>query len=415
MRTLLRGLVLVCLGACGLPPDPGPQPPVVRDAGSTDAGLNDGGAATGPLGSWRIEAVTGTQCAQGAPAGLGYNPGGSEDLVVFVQGGGACWNNGTCAPSVFQWGPICNYGMNSFCLADLPGGTKPLAVYVDHPNPFPADGGGAWTQEIGTVKNSIFFSRRAENPFANATWAFVPYCTGDLHAGASTKTWFVKGGPFDMPQTRKHEFAGAANMDAYLAWLRQRHPSVRTIWLIGVSGGGYGVQLNLQRVRRAFPEAQVHALADSAPMVTTPNFPAWQSTWNLQVPSGCTGCDGGLPVILERQLSDAPSSRVGLLSFAEDEVITRFFFSGSDTASWLTPPTGAYVRALGDLEGQYEARTNARFFRLPGKEHVMLQGAGVVQANGTVSATISSRDGGVTLKEWLDAWATGTGPWSNQR
>jgi hypothetical protein len=70
---------------------------VVRDAGSTDAGLNDGGAATGPLGSWRVEAVTGTQCAQGAPAGLGYNPGGSEDLVVFVQGGGACWNNGTCA------------------------------------------------------------------------------------------------------------------------------------------------------------------------------------------------------------------------------------------------------------------------------------------------------------------------------
>jgi hypothetical protein len=150
-------------------------------------------------------------------------------------------------------------------------------------------------------------------------------------------------------------------------------------------------------------------------MVTTPNFPAWQSTWNLQVPSGCTGCDGGLPVILERQLSDAPSSRVGLLSFAEDEVITRFFFSGSDTASWLTPPTGAYVRALGDLEGQYEARTNARFFRLPGKDHVMLQGAGVVQPNGTVSATISSRDGGVTLKAWIDAWAPGTGPWTNQR
>ncbi|MDX2010477.1 MAG: hypothetical protein SFW67_09820 [Myxococcaceae bacterium] len=441
MGYLLRGLVVVVLVGCGGPP-PGPGPMPVRDAGapgdgglsldggqdggSSDAGLldaGDGGASddagvvvvVGADGGWRVEAVAGTMCARGAAAGLGYNAGVSDELLIFVQGGGACWNNGTCAPSVYQWGPVCNYGMDSICLADLPGGTRPLAVYVDHPNPFPFDGGGAWNQELGTVRSSIFFTRRPENPMANATYAFVPYCTGDLHAGASTKTWLVKGGLFDMPQRRNHEFAGAANMDAYLTFLRQRHPSVRVIWLVGVSGGGYGAQLNLHRVRRLFPEAQVHVLADSAPMLTTPHFSAWQSAWNLQVPTVCTGCDAGLPAIFEQQVRDAPTSRVGLLSFAEDEVITRFFFSGADTGSWLTPPTGAYVQALGRLETAYEPLLNAKYFRLPGKEHVMLQRAGVVMANGAVSMSAVSPDGGVTLKAWVDAWATGTGPWASQR
>jgi hypothetical protein len=52
------------------------------------------------------------------------------------------------------------------------------------------------------------------------------------------------------------------------------------------------------------------------------------------------------PAILEQQLTDAPTSRVGLLSFSEDEVITRFFFSGPDTAGWLAPPFGTYTQAL---------------------------------------------------------------------
>jgi hypothetical protein len=159
----------------------------------------------------------------------------------------------------------------------------------------------------------------------------------------------------------------------------------------------------------------VHVLADSAPMITTPHFQAWQSAWNLQVPTVCAGCDGGLPAILDQQLRDAATSRVALLSFAEDEVITRFFFSGADTGSWLTPPTGAYVQALGQLEALSEPKPNARYFRLPGKDHVMLQRAGVVMANGTVSASASSPDGGVTLKAWIDAWATGMGPWTSQR
>ena len=207
------GIVLVVGSSCG-GPLPGPEPSVDGGAGEGD-GVSRSGAGAGVGGpwavnaeaGWRVESVPGTQCALGAPAGLGYNPGASDELLIFVQGGGACWNNGTCAPSLHQWGPVCNYGTNAPCLADLPGGKRPLAVYVDHPNPFPADGGAAWSHEIGTVRSSVFFARRSENPMANATFSFVPYCTGDLHAGASTRTWLVKPGVFDAPRPRTHAYS----------------------------------------------------------------------------------------------------------------------------------------------------------------------------------------------------------------
>lgn len=383
-------------------------------AGGTPDGGADAGIVIGDP-NWAFFGVSGTACALGSPAGIGYNAGAADELLVFLQGGGACWNNGMCQPSLFRWGPICNYGSDSFCLADIPGGTKPLAVYVSHPDPFPADGGGAFPAELNLVKNSVLFARRPENPLSAASWAFIPYCTGDLHAGDATRTYFTKAGLFDMPVARIHRFHGARNLDAYLAWLRARHASVRVLWLVGVSAGGYGANLNLHRVRAAFPEAQVHLLADSSPMVDTPYFDAMRREWNLQVPAACTTCDGGFPEILEHQATQAATSRVGLLATDGDEVIARFFFSPGTTAGWATAPTGPYANALAQLLPVYEARANARYFLRPGTEHVMLQRAGVVLVDGGVTASVSSPDGGVTLKAWLDAWATGVGAWESQR
>lgn len=210
-------------------------------------------------------------------------------------------------------------------------------------------------------------------------------------------------------------FAGASNLDAYLAALRTRHPSVRVLWLTGVSGGGYGASLNVHRVRAAFPEATVHLLADSAPLVQPAHFEAWKTEWNLQLPPGCASCDAGMPQIIQHQIDAAPGARVALLSFAEDQVITRFMYSGGTTDSWVNPPYGTYTSNLVMLEARYEGSPNARYFRLPGQSHVMLQGYGVVQADGGLSAPLASPDGGTTLRSWIDAWATGASPWENQK
>ncbi|MDP2274650.1 MAG: pectin acetylesterase-family hydrolase [Archangium sp.] len=383
------------------------------DAGMTDAGV-DAGSILPDLG-WTFIGVPGSKCALGSQAGIGYNAGASDELVLFLQGGGACWNNGTCHPSLFRWGPVCNYGSDSLCLWDDAGGTKPLAANVAAGNPYPADGGGAFPSDLATLENALLFSRRAENPLRNASYVFVPYCTGDLHSGNTTRTYHTKAGAFDPVQPLVHHFAGATNMDAYLANLRGRHPSVRTIWLTGVSGGGYGASLNLKRVRDAFPEAAVHLLADSAPMVQTPYFEAWKTEWNMQLPATCTNCDAGLPEIIQYMIDDAPTSRVALLAFSEDQVITRFMYSGGSTDSWLNPPFGTYTTNLIAVEDRYAATVNAKYFRLPGREHVMLPKYGTLLADGGLSAPVSSRDGGTNLKAWIDAWATGGGTWDNQR
>ena len=123
----------------------------------------------------------------------------------------------------------------------------------------------------------------------------------------------------------------------------------------------------------------------------------------------------GFTTLIENAIDEAPGSRVALLSFAEDQVITRFFFSAGNANSWLTPPYATYTANLVALEAQYDARPNSRYFRLPGQEHVMLQYYGVVLEDGGISAPRASPDGGTDLKAWIDAWATGTGAWNSQR
>jgi hypothetical protein len=403
----VAALAIVCLAGCG---------PVAL-SGGTGTGGGGGTADAGifPDLGWSFIGIPGSQCALGAQAGVGYNPGATDALVIFLQGGGACWNNGTCHPSLYQWGPICNYGQNSVCLVDAEGATKPLAAHVTNPNPYPADGGGVFLSEIATLKSSLLFSRRSENPLRNASYVYVPYCTGDLHTGDATRTYYTRADLFSQPVALTHHFAGATNLDAYLAYLRTKHPSVKTLWLAGMSGGGYGASFNLKRVRQAFPEAVVHLLADSAPMVQSAHYDAWKTAWNLQLPSGCAGCDAGMPNLIEFMMNDAPAARVALLSFAEDAVITRFMFSVGDTASWASPPYSTYTANLVMLENQYELHANAKYFRLPGQEHVMLEKYGIVQTDGGISSPSPSRDGGTDLRVWINAWATGTGLWANQK
>ena len=409
-----RGVIVALVFcACG-----GVLPGPVVDAGTSDAGASDAGPSdAGQVidgghvdadAGWSWVAVPGSQCASGSTTGFGYSRGDDgETLLIFLQGGGACWNNGTCRPSVFRWGPICNYGQDNVCLWDAEGGTKPLAVHVAEADPFPVDGGGAFPGEIAVVAQNLLFARRTDNPLANATQVYVPYCTGDLHDGNATRTYSTKADLFAQPVQHQHHFAGAQNMNLFLAELRSRHPHVSTVYLTGVSGGGYGASLNFERVRKAFTEATVHLLADSAPMISTPHWEEWRNEMNLELPSTCAECDAGLPQTMKYMMESAPESRLALLVFTGDETITRFFFAGNDTGSWLTPNTAAFSAALGELRPIYDTHHNAAFFALGGSSHVMINGYGVVQNDGGISEPFFTADGGLSLKTWIDGWIDG--------
>lgn len=413
------GLVWCALvSACSAPPVTLPLLDAGLDAGQADAGVgvDAGPPLNTPVNVWTWVPVDGSECGRGARAGLGLNrASGGEDLFLFLQGGGACWNTGTCVPSLQQFGPVCDYGQA--CPFDVAGGQKPTAVHVLEVDPYPADGGGAFAAELASLRSSALFDRtRADNPFRDASYVYVPYCTGDLHAGASTKDYLYKLNLFDAPSTFTMRFSGAKNMDAYLARLRATLPAVRRIWLTGASAGAFGATLNLDRVQRAFPNAEVHLLSDSGPFVETPHWAEWNTAWNLQLPVGCADCaDGGFPRILSHLAATHPARRLGLLSYDEDKVVSWFFYAPPGAANLLNPPTADFKANLGALEDRYDLAANTKYFVVPGTEHVLFPGYGVVQADGGTSAPLRSRDGGTDLRAWINAWATGDAGWQSTR
>jgi hypothetical protein len=415
----LRLLAFLLISACGTPP-PGPAPVVDggRPDGGVDAGvlLDAGPLPSTPPGQWTWVPVDGSECGAGARAGLGINRADAgEELFVFLQGGGACWNTGTCRPSLQQFGPLCDYAQA--CLLDVAGGQQPTSVYVAHPDPYPADGGGAWVTDRNQLRASALFDRsRSDNPFRHASFVYVPYCTGDLHAGSATRQYLWKPGLFDQPVPLTMHFSGAKNVDAYLARLKATFPGVKRIWLSGASAGAFGATFNLLRVQRAFPGAEVHLLADSGPFVPTVHWTEWNNEWNLQLPADCVDClDGGFAATFEH-IADRASGRVGLLSYDHDAVIAWFFLAPAGAASFVSPPVDAFANNLDLLLQRYDARAKAKYYVLPGREHVLIGGYGTVLADGGVSAPLRPADGGVDLRTWVDAWGTGVdGGWRSVR
>ncbi len=388
-----------------------PGRPPGGDAGTVDAGE----PIVASPGSWSWIPVEGSQCASGSTAGIGVNlTEGSEDLFIYLEGGGACWNQGTCVPSLLRYGPLCDYG--TFCPLDTPGGTQPTAVHVTEGDPYPRDGGGAFPAALQLFKGTRAFDREdPANPFRGADYAFIPYCTGDLHAGNATSTYSYKYNLFDSPKDYTVHFKGAGNMELYLQRLRATRPNVKRIWLTGSSAGGYGATFNLERVKRAFPAAQVHLLADCSPFIQPVHWERWQEAWALELPQGCADCDAGMPQVMGHLARSNPTSRVGLMAYDQDRVIAWFFLAPQGAAGGLNPPLGAYGNALGKLVESYDGQANSRYFIAPGDTHVLWGAYGTKGADGGYSASPRSRDGGTDLKAFVDGWATGGPGWTSSR
>jgi hypothetical protein len=353
MRTVLA-LPLVASFACLPPAAPLPPP--------TDAGSSDDDPIAAPAETWTWVDLPETACANGAPTGLGVNlTTRSQDLVVYLEGGGACWDANTC-----------------FVLK--------AAAHVES-----GYGAAAWASD--PVKGASAWRRSdPANPLRDASFAVIPYCTGDLYAGDRDTTYELLG------QQRTLRHRGARNVEAYLRRLAATFPDARRVWVMGSSAGGYGVQLNLHRFVAAFPEAEVSALSDCGPLV--PAYDArlsdMQRAWDTQVAPGCDGCATDFPRLAAHLATAYPDVRQGLLAYEADGVISLYFGYPAD---------GSYAAATGRLlASAYDPHENARYFMLPGNAHTMLG------AFDTLAGP-----GGVSLRTWVSRWATGDAAWASAR
>jgi hypothetical protein len=335
-----------------------PMPMVVDagvepDAGVADAGVPTTGPITAPSEQWTWVDFPTTACGNGSPTGLGVNlTSRSSDVIIYLQGGGACWDQLTCS----------------------------LGLATD------LDGYDAAQFQGDSIKGQGPFNRTlTNNPFRDASFVFIPYCTGDVHSGDRLAPYGV-------------HHRGAANVRAYLERLKETFPGQRRIFVVGVSAGGFGVQFNYFRFAEAFPQAEVHALADSAQMVNPggTRLTDFITAWGTATPPGCTGCLQDFTRVPGWLATTWPTRRFGLLAFSRDNVLAPF--ANLDQAAFEMATTQL-------LMNEYQNRANLKAYVVdpPMPAHVML--------TSLTTRTVM----GVPLASWIGQFVTGAPGWQNVR
>lgn len=357
MRSLV---ILLALAACGddgqaavdgggTDDSPGGSDATSGDDAMTVAPIDFGALA---LEQWNWVDVPGMVCGNGSATGIAINPTQrSNKLMLMFEGGGACWEAANC------------YGII-------------VPVTATHLDGFDEN---TFNSIRPQFFDNIWAFQRGEptSLFADATWVFVPYCTGDLHAGTRQNVYMALG------QSRTMHHEGAMNVDAMLA--RIDDYAFSEVFAIGISAGGFGLQLNWDRVAGAFPNVTTHAFADGAQMVPIESgrWGTMNSVWAPRYPSGCTDCTTRFDNTAKfwRTAHPATGGRYGLTNSLQDGTLSLFF--GYDAQG---------MKAQSLIIGNAMTGENASLM-IDDNSHTML---------GTPTKTTSQ---GTSVRTFIEAWA----------
>jgi len=340
--------------------------------------VQDGGPPT--LGTtpnkWVYVPVDGSKCLDNSPTGIGVNLGTSGDLVIYMEGGGACFNDSTCS-------------------------------HVAHPSGW---GPAGFDVNIAPYNIGLFDRLDDANPLHDATFVFVPYCTGDVHAGSN---------PVGMGN---RAFVGYGNVGHDLDLIVPQSKDVKRVVLAGSSAGGFGALINYDRTQAAFGTTPVLLLDDSGPplgdMYLTPCLQQmFRTSWNLDValPAGCTACteaNGGGLANATGWLADAhPDRRLALITSTRDGVIRSFYGYGYPDcvagASGNPMPEADYSAGIAELRDQTLAsHTNFRVYSKDSADHVWL-----LYEPETISP--HSDGSGKHLSDWLTEMLDPSAQWDS--
>ncbi len=325
-----RALLVVFLAACGGASPPGSSlvslPPLVQN-------------------TWTWVDVPGTSCGDGSQTGIGIDPGDGPGLLVFLTGGGACFDYVSCFVAHAA-------GSGSFGRSDFEAliSAKAPGSILDRSDPL--------------------------NPYRSMSFVFIPYCTGDVHGGNNVVDY-----PDASGGTQRWHHVGLVNVEAVLPWISAAFPVPNPIVVSGSSAGGYGALLNYDSFRHTFPAADALLVDDSGPpLVGSDISPAllavWIAAWRIDraVTPICPECLTDLSKLFPVLAGRYPHDRLALLSSAQDLVIRSFlgYVDGS-----------AFEAAIGRLEGVIDPIPNARYFVVAGTTHTMLPTPAAFSSAGT--------------------------------
>jgi hypothetical protein len=250
-----------------------------------------------------------------------------------------------------------------------------------------------------------------DNPFKDFSMIYVPYCTGDLHAGDRADVTVDE---------EVRQFHGFRNMTAFLDRIVPTFPDAERVIITGISAGGFGAALNYDHVATAFgDQVKTTLIDDSGPPMADPFVPQClqehlYETWGFEntLPADCEGCSGAfVEPYVEYLLAKYPERSMALISSDADETISTLLgFGLDDCVNLQTTPLpydpAEYRAGLEDLRDGAGAAGRFRLYMLASTEHVWLD-----NEIGTVSVE------GVALEDWLadavaedSAWASVADP-----
>jgi hypothetical protein len=261
------------------------------EAPATEAPATEAPATEAPATEPVWESVPGSAeclCSDASPWNFWVRVADPTKVVLFFQGGGACFSAETCDPASGSY--KANVG----------------------PGDDPTNAGG------------VFDFANPANPFTDWSFVFVPYCTGDVHIGDNTQS-------YGEDLTVEHN--GFVNGSFALEHLVERFPDAAEIFVTGSSAGGVPAPLFAGLAADRFPEARIVALADGSgaypdvPGVNAAIGALWGSfsvAPDWEVNEGLTVADWSIPGLFVQAGLHAPDVVMARHDHAFDAVQASF-------------------------------------------------------------------------------------------
>jgi hypothetical protein len=334
-------------------------------------------------------------CMDGlSPYAFFVKRGSVNKLVMYYQGGGACWEQLTCG----------------YYAPGIPPTCKTTVDQSDNPN--------NQSSGFGNLSNS-------SNPFKDWNIVFVPYCSCDIHYGDAVQD-YINFDPAKPVHVVHHGFHNAKVAEK---WAREHFVNPDMVFVTGSSAGAYGAVYNAPLLEKVWPASQFRVLGDAGNGVITSDFlknefPKWNFRANLPTK---------IPGLLGSFSGDSPTGMVGYM-----EAVAAYF----PNTKWANYAT-AFDGGVGGQTGFYNIMLHGN---APGAALTWWEGSCqfntqmVQQANDTYTAVhatsadnyryyigngsrhtmwgsdkvYTDTSGGVQLiVDWINAMLTGGPDWGN--
>jgi len=186
-------------------------------------------------------------CSAGTAYQFHVKPSSSQNnLLIFFNGGGACWSGEACDPE-----------------------SEPNihTVFADANanNPRSANG--------------VFDLSNPENPFKDYNMVYLPYCTGDVFIGSGPRTYrYTDDSNEEVEYTAYH--SGYRNSMEVIDWIYQNFQAPDEIVIAGSSAGAIGSSFYSGLVAEHYSTTPVTLIADGAGGYSSPNLAIIYQAWD---------------------------------------------------------------------------------------------------------------------------------------